>query len=242
MDPMLGMVFMVPWNWAPYNYQLCQGQTLMLNQYEALYSLMGTVFGGNGSTNFNLPNLQGRAPIGTGILNSVYYTLGNSGGSQATTLSFPNLPAHTHAASFTPGGSGGGGGTATGAVTLPFSAATTLSSTVTGTVKLANTVGGGNNVPVAGNVLTSAGTGAKVYGAASAGDFALGGDQTFTGTATGTVTGNATGNVTLAVSGGGGGGTVSIGVTGTNTPFTNMQPYLAMSFIIAVNGLYPDRP
>ncbi len=264
MDPMIGMVFMIPWTWAPLNYQLCQGQSLTLNQYEALYSLMGTVFGGNGSTNFNLPNLQGRTPIGTGVLNASQYTLGATGGAQAVTLSQTNLPIHNHPATFT--GTGGGGSTpstATGAVTLPFSttanlttsATATLPTSVSGTVKLAVNAAGGTATPSEGAALARPGLGtATVYtSAATAGALGIGGPQTLTGSATGpvagaatgTVSGNASGNVTLNVTGGGGGitgGSVTVGNAGASAPFSNMQPYLTMAFVIAVNGLYPDRP
>lgn len=264
MDPMIGMVFMIPWNWAPLNYQLCQGQVVNIQQYEALYSLMGTVFGGNGSSTFGLPNLQGRAPIGTGILNAQQYTLGNASGAQTVTLSQANLPVHTHPATFT--GTGGGSSspsTASGAVTLPFSttanlttsATANLPTSVSGTVKLAVNAAGGTATPSEGAALARPGLGtATVYtSAATAGTLGIGGAQTLTGTATGpvagtatgSISGNASGNVTLNVTGGGGGitgGTVTVGTAGGSAPFSNMQPYLAMSFVIAVNGLYPDRP
>lgn len=247
MDPMIGMVFMIPWNWAPLNYQLCQGQSLTLSQYEALYSLMGTTFGGNGSTNFNLPNLQGRTPIGTGILNMSQYTLGATGGAQGVTLSQANLPIHNHPATFT--GTGGGGSTpstASGAVTLPFSVTPTLTATAAGKVTLASTTGtGGSATPVNNGILVKGGAAANIYSTTATADAAIGPSQTFTGTATGTVAGNASGNVTLSVTGGGGGitgGSVTVGTAGSSAPFSNMQPYLTMSFVIAVNGLYPDRP
>lgn len=248
MDPMIGMVFMVPWSWAPQNYQLCQGQLVTVQQYEALYSLMGFTFGGNGSSNFNLPNLQGRAPIGTGILNATQYTLGNVGGSAATTLSQIQLPAHIHGSSFVPvGGSAGTPASATGPVTLPFSVTPTLTATTSGSLNIANATTTGITSPASNAVLGKAGGGAgAIYApAGTAANVPIGPDQTFTGTASGTVSGNASGNVTLSVTGGGGGitgGSVSIAPAGSSAPFSNMQPYLAMSFVIAVNGIYPDRP
>lgn len=248
MDPMIGMIFMVPWNWAPMNYQLCQGQLLNVQQYEALYSLMGFVFGGNGSSNFNLPNLQGRAPIGTGILNTSQYTLGNVGGTQTTTLSQTQLPAHIHGATFV--GTGGGAGTtatATGAVSLPFSV-TVPDLPVTGSVTVnamtTTTVGGVATPTTTANVVGRASGTAPQYYPTASGNVAPPTSVSLTATGT-TVSGNASGNVTLPVSGGGGGitgGSVSIAPAGSSLPFSNMQPYLAMTFIIAVNGLYPDRP
>jgi len=249
MDPMLGMIFMVPWNWAPMNYQLCQGQLLTIQQYEALYSLMGTTFGGNASTNFNLPNLQGRAPIGTGILNSTYYTLGNAGGTQATTLSQTQLPAHTHGSTFIPvGGGSGTPGSATGTVTLPVSGSLS-GAQATGTIApkaLSTQTTGGSNLPSGTNNVIGrpSGTSANFY-PPNASDLTLQNTNATLAVSGGTFAGNATGDVTLSVTGGGGGitgGTVSIAPAGNSQPFSNMQPYLAMSFIIAVNGLYPDRP
>lgn len=230
MDPMIGMVFMVPWNWAPQNYQLCQGQTLALQQYEALYSLMGTVFGGNGSSNFMLPNLQGRTPIGTGILNMSQYTLGNIGGSQATTLSQAQLPAHVHGTTFLPT-------IGQQVVTIP---ATTGTQTVGVTINATSNVGA-NPTPSTGatgnNMLSGAGyVNAKVYGPTSTTNLVP-----LTGVSAG-LSGNPStpaANVTInAVTG----GSVAIAPAGGSAAFSNMQPYLAMSFIIAVNGLYPDRP
>jgi len=245
MDPMLGMIFMVPWNWAPNNYQLCQGQTINLQQYEALFSLTGTVFGGNGSTNFMLPNLQGRAPVGTGQATSgSYFTLAASGGAEQTTLSASNLVAHTHGATFTSGGGGGGSVTATGAVTLPVTG-TSSSSAVSGTISpaaLSSQTTGGSNLPsaTAKTVGRASGTSTNFY-PPSASDVAV--PTTFSLNAdAGTISGTASGNVTLSVSGGSGSGTVSIAPAGSSVPFSNMPPFLAMSFVIAMNGLYPDRP
>lgn len=253
MDPMLGMIFSVPWNWAPLNYQLCQGQTLPLNQYEALYSLMGTVFGGNGSTSFGLPNLQGRAPIGTGILNATHFTLGNTGGAMTTSLALQNMPAHIHTAGTAPGS------VASGPVTLPVTGTvsgitigttSTLTATTSGslTIAAAAPATASSSQPVAGAVLAKPAAGAaNIYTTASAANTAIGPAQTFTGPVAGTigatasggtVAGSASGTVTLPVTGAG----VTIGVSGGSQPFVTMPPYLAMSFIIAVNGLYPDRP
>ncbi len=249
MDPMIGMIFMVPWNWAPLNYQLCQGQTLTVQQYEALFSLTGATFGGNGSTNFVLPNLQGRAPVGTGSLNGSYYTLGLAVGSQATTLSVSNIPVHNHAATFTGiGGGGSGSGTASGSVTLAVTG-TAASSQITGTIApkaLSTQTTGGQGLPSSSNNAVGRATATSTnFYAPNASDVALENTNvTFTAPST-AVTGSATGNVTLPVTGGGGGitgGSVTIGVTGSGTPFSTMQPSLALSFIIAVNGIYPDRP
>jgi microcystin-dependent protein len=79
---------------APKGWALCNGQLLPINQNQALFSLLGTTFGGDGRVNFALPDLQGRAPIHVGS----GHTLGERGGEQAHTLSIAELPTHTHVA------------------------------------------------------------------------------------------------------------------------------------------------
>jgi len=104
MDNYLGEIRMVGFSFAPVGWLLCNGQTLPISSYQALFALLGTTFGGNGTSNFQLPDLQGRIPIhvgnGTGL---PPYTWGEHGGSNAATVP---LPAHTHTATFTPSGSG----------------------------------------------------------------------------------------------------------------------------------------
>jgi microcystin-dependent protein len=84
----------VSFGFAPKGWALCQGQLLPINQNQALFSLLGTTYGGDGRVNFGLPNLQGRTPVhfGSG------FTLGELGGEQAHTLSISELPTHTHVA------------------------------------------------------------------------------------------------------------------------------------------------
>jgi microcystin-dependent protein len=79
-------------NFAPKGWALCNGQTLPINQNQALFSLMGTTYGGNGQTTFALPNLQGRAAMHTGQS----HLLGERGGEEAHTVSMSEMPAHTH--------------------------------------------------------------------------------------------------------------------------------------------------
>jgi microcystin-dependent protein len=96
-DPFIGEIRTFGGNFAPKGWALCQGQLLAINQNQALFSLLGTTFGGNGMQNFALPNLQGRLPIGQGqgpgLTNR---TLGEVGGSEAVTLLLTNLPTHSH--------------------------------------------------------------------------------------------------------------------------------------------------
>jgi microcystin-dependent protein len=83
-------------NFAPRNWALCNGQLLPITQNQALYSILGTTYGGNGTTNFALPNLQGRVPKHPGSNGSNTYTLGESLGSDSVTLSANQLPPHLH--------------------------------------------------------------------------------------------------------------------------------------------------
>lgn len=100
-QPLIGEVMLFASNFAPLNYAFCNGQLLPIASYTALFSILGTTYGGNGTTNFALPNLQGRLAIssgqGPGLSN---YSLGQSSGSTTTTLLQQNLPAHTHSIIF----------------------------------------------------------------------------------------------------------------------------------------------
>jgi microcystin-dependent protein len=84
-------------NYAPENWLLCKGTLLSINQYQALYSLIGITYGGDGITNFALPNLQGRLPVGDGTPTSgINYPAGSFGGTDTETLTVNTIPAHTH--------------------------------------------------------------------------------------------------------------------------------------------------
>ncbi|MFM2017859.1 MAG: hypothetical protein RL007_1515 [Bacteroidota bacterium] len=96
-EPFIGEVKWLAFNFPPMSYSLCQGQTMSIAQYTALFSLIGTTYGGNGTTTFNLPDLQGRVPIGQGAGPGLPdYSLGEASGSPTATLLSSNLPAHIH--------------------------------------------------------------------------------------------------------------------------------------------------
>jgi microcystin-dependent protein len=92
-EPFLSEIRMMSFVFAPRGWALCNGQLLPINQNQALFSLLGTTFGGDGRVNFALPDLRGRTPIHAGS----GFTLGERGGEQAHTLSIAELPTHQHA-------------------------------------------------------------------------------------------------------------------------------------------------
>jgi len=92
-EPFLSEIKLVSFNFAPKGWALCNGQFLPINQNQALFSLLGTTYGGNGQTTFALPNLRGRVPISMGN----GHTLGEAAGSTAVTVNIQQLPTHTHA-------------------------------------------------------------------------------------------------------------------------------------------------
>jgi microcystin-dependent protein len=92
-EPFLSEIRIFSFGFAPKGWALCNGQLLPINQNQALFSLLGTTFGGDGRVNFALPNLQGNVPIHVGS----GHTLGERGGQQTHTLSISELPTHTHA-------------------------------------------------------------------------------------------------------------------------------------------------
>jgi microcystin-dependent protein len=91
-EPFLSELRIMSFVFAPKGWALCNGQLLPINQNQALFSLLGTTFGGDGRVNFALPDLRGRVPIHVGS----GHTLGEKGGEQAHTLSIAELPEHTH--------------------------------------------------------------------------------------------------------------------------------------------------
>ena len=93
-EPFLSEIRIMSFNFAPQGWAMCNGQLLPINQNQALFSLLGTTYGGNGQTTFGLPDLRGRVPIHVGG----GHTLGERAGEQAHTLSIAELPTHVHVA------------------------------------------------------------------------------------------------------------------------------------------------
>jgi len=220
MEAFLGSIMMWPMNWAPVGWMMCQGQTLPINQYQALFSLLGTTYGGNGTTNFMLPNLQGVFPLGMGPANA----LGMRGGAASVTLTAAEMPAHTHAATFTPTGSAA----ATAATPLT---ATLLASSAPGTVSNPS----GNFIANAAYPGGSTGSGDSV-GPSLCNSFTPKANAGTTVPIAGlTISGS------LGSAAGITGGSVTNAVTGGSAPVPTMPPYLVMNFIICMQGLFPSR-
>jgi len=177
MDQYLGEVRMFAGNFAPKGWQLCNGQLLPIQQYAALFSLIGTFYGGNGTTTFALPNLQSATPLhwGTGPGLSTY-VIGETTGIENTTLLQQNLPAHSH-----------------------------LVRAVSAT--------GDQSTPA--NFYLASGTDA------------------ISGDALSNYSDSTTPDVTLNVN--------SVGIAGSNLPAPVLQPLLAVTFIIALTGVFPSR-
>jgi microcystin-dependent protein len=97
MNPLLGQIIMFAGNFAPRNWAFCQGQILQISEYTALFSILGTTYGGNGRTTFALPDLRGRAPIHSGRAPGLStYNLGQKGGLEQVVLNIAQMPTHSH--------------------------------------------------------------------------------------------------------------------------------------------------
>jgi microcystin-dependent protein len=178
MTPYLGQISMFGGNYAPTGWAFCNGQLLAISQYQALFSLLGTTYGGNGIQNFALPNLISRLPVHVGQgLGLSPYALGQVGGADPITITTQTMPGHTH----------------------------TLNATQS--PANANTVG---NTALPGTPVSPG----LFYASTGSGQPAL----------------NTYNMAPGAVSNAGG-----------NQPHTNLMPSLCISFIIALQGVYPSR-
>jgi microcystin-dependent protein len=108
-NPYIGQITLVGFNFAPLGWAFCNGQLLPIDQNQALFQLVGTIYGGDGQTTFALPDLRSRIPLhqgqGSGTSN---YTIGQTGGSENVTLTSNQIPSHTHQAQCFTGGSNSG--------------------------------------------------------------------------------------------------------------------------------------
>ena len=99
MEAYLGQIIQFAGNFAPVGWAKCDGSKLVINDNQALYAVLGTTYGGDGVTNFGLPDLRGRLPLGEGkgtATDATAHAVGQSGGTETVTLTVPQIPAHTH--------------------------------------------------------------------------------------------------------------------------------------------------
>jgi microcystin-dependent protein len=211
----LGMIFPWPLDYAPSGWSFCNGQILTITQETtALFSLIGNMYGGNGTSNFALPDLRGKVAIGVGYNQNktVFYKQGQIGGTESVALTTDNLAAHTHPASPI---SGTQEVLIDGTITVSGASATTATpSTVN------NTIAGGYS-----DATDSSGGNVNIWNFLPAAD----NNMITMENALSINVSQPTGAVALASAGGG-------------QPHPNIQPYLALNFIICTTGLYPQRP
>lgn len=100
-EPFLGQIAFVPYNFAPQGWAECNGQLMSISQNTALFSLLGTTYGGNGTTTFALPDMRGRVLVHSGqsASSGTIYTMGDIGGAENVTLTVAQMPPHSHAVS-----------------------------------------------------------------------------------------------------------------------------------------------
>jgi microcystin-dependent protein len=191
MDQFISTILIWPPNFAPQGWALCAGQLMSISQNTALFSLLGTMYGGNGTQNFALPDLRSRVPVGVGQGPGLsLYNIGQAGGTENVTLTTSTLAAHTHSA--TPAGL---------SAAVPAVTTTGTTNQPSPSVALAAPTDSARN-PV--NIYSNATPAQNL--------------------APGTVTGS-----------------ITVGQAGGGQPHANMQPYLAVNYIIALQGIFPTR-
>ena len=184
-QPFITEIAMVSFNFAPKGYALCNGQLLPINQNQAMFSLLGNTYGGDGRVNFALPDLRGRIPMHEGN----GYTLGSKQGAMANTLNMSTMPTHTHPVTATLELPVGGAPTTTSADSTFFATApagspgfSTVADEKMATVQAYDMVKDPVNDPL-----------------------------------------------------------LSTANTSTQSPYNNMMPFLAINFIIALQGVFPSE-
>ncbi|TVZ56583.1 microcystin-dependent protein [Lutibacter sp. Hel_I_33_5] len=206
MEPsFIGSIILFAGDFPIRNWAKCEGQLLSIASNTALFSIIGTTYGGDGRTTFALPDLRGRVPVGTGAgPGLIEIPIGQKVGRDKTTLAIPNIPAHKHTATVSD---------------INATAEATVSIPATGSV--ANTYEPGNNAIFGAGEVISGKNEINMYSSAAANKTL----KPFTAPVAITATG----------------GNVAVGTTGSNTPFSNIQPSLGMTYLICLQGIYPSR-
>jgi len=245
-------IMAIPWT-NLHGYTPANGATLNLSSNQTLFSLIGVTYGGNATTNFMIPDLQGRVVIGAGAgVGLPVYRPGDKGGAASVVLTSANVPLIPHTHNMSGVVVSTGPGTLAASTTMSGLTATASMTGVTGTLNGSALTLNGYNGPGAvsnaggGSLATSTGPASKIY-ASSAPDVAMASGSisgtapvTFSGSPTVTIDGNATTTLTGAPSVILGGSTGSAAAN-PSAPLNIMPPYLAMNYFIAVQGLYPSR-
>lgn len=224
----VGEIKLLGFGWAPRGFMQCVGQALAINSQQALFSLLGTIYGGDGTQTFKLPDLRSRVAVGQGQGTGLsFYQMGQAAGTESTTIGIPNLPAHNHSAVYSPP-----------TYTAPTYTPPTYTQPTVATTINAYTAPTARQISPANALLTAAQdtAGVPVNAYSTAGTAAT----LASGAATTTLSGG--GISGGGISGGGiSGGSIAIGATGSGLPFNNVQPYLAINYVIAIEGIYPSR-
>lgn len=215
-DPFIGEIKVISWNWVPEGWLPCEGQVLKVTDYQALFSLIGWAYGGDGHTTFALPDLRGRVPVSVGQgpgLSNIQFA--KPVGSESITLSSAQVPlnAHTHQA------------------TASASGSVTVNSTGSLSIPATTTAGSGSDTPGSTRILgpstdSTVGAQVQIYSEAPANTTLKPIGVSVSGSAT-----PPTPTITVAQS-----------AAPATSPVALRGPELGMRYIIAVTGLYPMRP
>jgi len=252
-EPYIGSVCFTAASYCPEGYLPADGRMLNISQYQALFAVIGNVYGGDGRATFALPDLRGRVPVGAGMATAKtsVVRLGEQRGNESVTLAPTQAPqaSHTHVATFTKMGGGADSLVAKGRVTLPLSGSVS-NVPVSGSVAvnaLTTQTGNGSNMPSSTkNTVGKNGIFRQFYPYNSAAAIASPAKINLNA-AGGTLNGAATGDVSLPVSGNSviSGGTVvvapNVPVQATQ-PVSLLNPELGLTACIAVQGIFPSRP
>ncbi|MEG3178542.1 tail fiber protein [Sphingomonas sp. RB3P16] len=214
-DPFMGQIMQVGFNFAPIGWALAQGSLMAISQNSALFSLLGTTFGGDGIQTFGLPDTRGRMMLGVGTApGSQPIAWGERGGNANVTILPANMPAHTHPATFV-----GQQGT----------------TTASGSLQAVEVPSGGSTQQT-----VSPSTGDRLGTTYDT----SGNGSTITLYAPASVAGTPVNLGGLSVTGGAftPQGTVTVGSAGNSVPTNVLNPYLGVYTIIATQGIFPSRP
>lgn len=208
----LGSIGMFGGTFAVKDYAFCWGQIDSIAENQALFSLLGTYYGGDGRTTYGIPDLRGRTPVGYGAGPGLTdWNFGTKYGFEKHILTIAQMPEHNHAAVFTPNGGGG--------------------SPITATVSVNAKNGKGDSNNAQGNYWATGDVAISRDTYSVEGAYSSSSDTTMAADA-----------VEVYISGGQiGGGTVVVGDTGLSQSFSLMQPFSVINYEIAMQGLYPSR-